>query len=201
MSDLPPPPPPSEGDRPPDRAAGRVLPYPAFPPTQRDEMPSEGPGALVAAGLRFGGAAIDYLLFNFVLVGILGPVLGLRVHTSSGKNATTTVTGPVWIRVFLTVLPIVLIALFLGLRGQTPGMMLLKMRLVRYIDGTQPNMQETLTRTVVLFAPLVVLSAIVPVLGLIGLLATVGIGISANFDAVLRGIHDKAAGTIVLRTR
>jgi len=164
-------------------------------------MPSEGPGSLVSAGLRFGGAVIDYFLFYLVLVGILGPILGLRVHTTSGKNATSTLTGPVWVRVVLTILPFVLIALFLALRGQTPGMMLLKMKLVNYLDGTQPNFQQTVTRTVVLFGPLVVISSIAPVLGLVGLLVSVGIGISANFDAVFRGVHDKASGTIVLRTR
>jgi uncharacterized RDD family membrane protein YckC len=199
MSDLPPPPPPPGGDQPYDRPAGRVLPYPAFPPTQRDELPSQGPGSPVPILLRIGGWIIDYVVIS--IVGYLFVAVGpLNVITPSGKNATPRLDGPAWAKVLLALIPVLFTFLFFLWRGETPGMMALRMRLCRYLDAGQPNAQQCLVRALLPWAPILIASA-VPAIGIIGELLTAAIYFSAAFDQLYRGLQDKAAGTIVLRTR
>src|SRR3954452_2548492 len=102
MSDLPPPPPPSDGDRP---VVGRVLPYPAFPPTQRDELPTTGPGSPVPIMLRIGGWIIGYGVISIVghLSGALGP---REAFPPSGKNATPRLDGPAWPKLLPALIPV-----------------------------------------------------------------------------------------------
>jgi uncharacterized RDD family membrane protein YckC len=199
MSELPPPPP-SDDDRPSDRpVVGRVLPYPAFPPTQRDELPSQGPGSPVPIMLRIGGWVIDYVVIS--IIGYLFVAVGpLNVITPSGKNAAPRLDGPAWAKVVLAVIPVLFTFVFFLWRGETPGMMVLRMRLCRYLDAGQPNAQQCLVRALLPWAPILIASA-VPAIGFVGEVVTAVIYFSAAFDQVYRGWQDKAAGTIVLRTR
>jgi uncharacterized RDD family membrane protein YckC len=199
MSYLPPPPPDPDGDHGADRPAGRVLPYPAFPPTQRDELPASGPGSPVPILLRIGGWVIDFVLISVIdyLFVAIGP---LNAVTPSGKNATPHLAGPAWAQVVLALIPVLFTFLFFVWRGVTPGMMALRMRLCRFSDAGQPNAQQCLIRALLPWAPILIVS-LVPVIGLLGEIATAVIYFSAAFDQVYRGYQDKAAGTIVLRTR
>ena len=73
---------------------------------------------------------------------------------------------------------------FWSLRGQTPGMMPFRLRVVKAADGTRPDWVVSLLRYV----------------GLIISIAVVFIGVIwVAFDGRKQGWHDKIAGTLVVR--
>ena len=73
---------------------------------------------------------------------------------------------------------------FWSLRGQTPGMIPFRLRIVRASDGSRPDWVICLLRYV----------------GLIISIAVIFIGVIwAAFDSRKQGWHDKIAGTVVIR--
>jgi len=106
--------------------------------------------------------------------------------------------------ILLVALPVAYEFLMTGWRGQTVGKMTLRLRVIRYADGGRATWQQSAFRALVPAVPQF-LALMVPagdegarfLLGLVGL----WVYASAVFDVLLRGIHDRAAGTIVLRTR
>jgi uncharacterized RDD family membrane protein YckC len=80
---------------------------------------------------------------------------------------------------------------FTALKGQTPGKMATRIRVIRVVDGSVPGWGPALGRWAVPAVPV-----LIPVLGLMwaGL-----VYLSVTWDPRLRGWHDKAAGTAVVR--
>jgi uncharacterized RDD family membrane protein YckC len=159
-------------------------------------MPVDGPGSLVGVGVRFVGAFVDFLICTLIVLLPLRMAGLVKVTTTgSGSKATQTIHASLGVEILLAVMPVLIIVVLLAVWGQTIGMRLFRMRLVRYLDGTKPSFSQCLIRTVVLFG-----GTLIGFLGFIGPIISLAVGFSASFDAVLRGWQDKAAGTIVLRT-
>jgi uncharacterized RDD family membrane protein YckC len=95
-----------------------------------------------------------------------------QVEINYGANAIGTLIGLLYFVGFWT------------LRGQTPGMIPFRLRVVRAADGTRPDWVVSLLRYVGLIISFVVL--------LIGV-------IWVAFDSRKQGWHDKIAGTLVVR--
>ncbi len=90
----------------------------------------------------------------------------------------------------LLIAPYVVEALATGLRGQTPGKFLLGIRVVNATNGQVPGMGMAAVRTLVKYLPGAVFA-------LAGLIVVAWI----LWDPMRQGLHDKAAATVVIRTR
>ena len=123
------------------------------------------------------------------------------VHTKAGE---TTIDTPDWFLIVTVVLPVLYEFLMTGWNGQTLGKMIVKVRVVRYLDGGRATWQQSAFRALVPAVPQFLALMLPPsaeVLRFVLALLGAWVYVSALFDPVLRGIHDRAAGTIVLRTR
>ncbi len=76
--------------------------------------------------------------------------------------------------------------------GQTLGKMLFGVRVARLVNGTHPDVSQATLRALV---PVSVLA--IPLVAL----CYPFVYLSAMFSPMRRGIHDHAAGTVVVRTR
>lgn len=189
MADLPPPPPPLPPEGPP--------PYPFPPPTERNDLPEQGAGAPGGIPQRAAGFIVDYLL-------ILVP---LQVYSGSQRYVQRVGdklvnNTPLWFVIVVLLLPIVYATAFTAWRGQTVGQMLLRLRTVRYADGGLPTLQQAAVRSIVPTIPSFI-GLVVPAqsFGILLLLLTIFIYLSAALDPLFRAVHDKASATIVLRVR
>jgi uncharacterized RDD family membrane protein YckC len=142
-----------------------------------------------AVGLAYGGFWIRVVAFL-----IDGLVLGLITSPLAPGAYTFDQTGPNYFElnygatalsgIFSTLLGIVYFVGFWAWRGQTPGMMLFKLRVVRADDGGDVDIGRSLVRY----------------LGLIVAFAAILIGVIwAAFDSRKQGWHDKIGGTVVVR--
>ncbi|AEH10534.1 MULTISPECIES: RDD family protein [Protofrankia] len=132
------------------------------PPGVRLGLPADGPGSAVGAGPRLAAFAVDAIIAN-LLVGV--PVLfGLRYSVNARGLA-----------VYLAFLleEFILIAV----NGQTIGMRMLGVRVIRVRDHRPAGWFWSAVRTVLL-------ALAVP---------------AFIWDRDLRGTHDRAAGTVVIR--
>ena len=171
------------------------LPYPAQPPTTREDLPLRPlPGAPAAWGLRAAGRLIDYLLFT-LLFGWLASLLG------TGTTTKGDFTGPTWPLLLFPIFFLIYETVAISLNGQTLGKWVVQVKVVRYRDGGVPELSDATVR------------AFVP--GIFFLLSTIGVIAGASITGFLqyipvliylssianilyRGPHDKAGGTIVL---
>jgi uncharacterized RDD family membrane protein YckC len=175
----PPPEQPAAPEQPPAPAAP-----PAFPP------PAAAPAPVAAAAApTYGGFWIRFLaifLDGIILAVVswaLAPILGIgqmvTTSTSAGVvqiNYTYNALG--------TLLGLLYFIGFWSLRGQTPGMIPFRLRVVRAADCSRPDWIISLLRYVGL-----IISIVVFFLGVIW----------AAFDGRKQGWHDKIAGTVVIR--
>lgn len=132
------------------------------PPGVRLGLPAEGPGSVVGFGPRIAAYAVDALLAN-LLVGLVYLV---------GASHAGDVRGLAVYGAFLLE-ELVLVAA----AGQTIGMRIAGIRVIRVRDGGRPTWPWTLVRTLLL-------ALLVP---------------AVIWDRDLRGTHDRAAGTVVVR--
>ena len=138
---------------------------------------------LASIGQRVGGALVDGLLISMVVV--VPMILGIvDVERLQRPLPASLVVGLFVFGAIYTVAPT---ALF----GQTPGKIAMGTRVVAERDGSLPGWRRAAIRWAV------------P--GLLGRLPTVGMGVSLAvmaslvFDPRRRGLHDRAAGTIVVK--
>jgi uncharacterized RDD family membrane protein YckC len=150
-----------------------------------DGPPLDGP-LLVPASLvqRVGGALVDGLLTSMVIV--VPVLLGLvkfddlqELRLSAGWTAALGVAGAAY-----TIVPT-------ALWGQTAGKLAVGTRVVVDPDGSLPGLRRSGVRWFVAQGV-----ARLPYVGLLISLAVLG---SVVLDDRRRGLHDKAAGTIVVR--
>lgn len=170
--------------------------YPSPPPTSRDQLPPSGPGAGGRPWPRVGARVIDLFLTWFVPALIL-----LRPYLPTQAGETIDLSKiPLWIPLVLAVLPSIYEFVMLGIRGQTVGKMLVGVRVVRWADGGKLTWSQAGMRVVVPLVPAAIGLAIAAV-SQVASLVQVLIYATAFVDPTWRGLHDKAASTIVLRVR
>jgi len=138
-----------------------------------------------AAGLAYGGFWIRTLAFvlDSLVVGVITTVMapGAFTFTQTGPNYFELNYGP---SAFGGLVGLVYFVGLWAWRGQTAGMMLLKLRVVRADDGGDVDLVRGILRYV----------------GLIISFAVILVGVIwVTFDSRKQGWHDKIGGTVVVR--
>ena len=134
-------------------------------------------------GTRFWARLLDGLILAV-------PVIGLMVTTIGVEQALR--DPPLW----LTAATVLVAALyeigFIAMTGQTIGKRLLQIQVVDVVTGRPPNLGGATIRHLVPSVP-----SLLPGVGqLLGLL----VYLSAVWSPTRQGWHDRAAGTVVVRT-
>lgn len=172
-----------------------AVPYPDAPPRDPDELPAEGPGSIPTIWLRVAARLFDSVLVFVPLVVLSLPYVRL---TSSDP----VLDQPDWLRVTTAAVPLLYEVVFLMWRGATPGKMLCGIAVCSYVGGGRCGAYQAGLRV---FVPGMadVLSLAVAAGGVrsaLGLVAPIMYAASV-YHPLRRGLHDRAAGTIVLRVR
>ena len=188
MSDLPPPP--DQPDQPVAPTSG--LPYPLQPPTEKADLPSSGPGSLGSIWARIGAQLADRLI-------VLAPFIFFG-GSALPDEAETARDIPLWLLLGPSVIWIAYQTIMVANRGQTFGKMLTRIKIVRYADGELLTPAQSAIRVIVPTAPALIAVALPDGVGSGVALLEPLIYLSAVIDVLYRGLHDRAAGSIVLRT-
>jgi uncharacterized RDD family membrane protein YckC len=131
-------------------------------------------------------------LLDWALLAV--PFTVVAVVFYSTTDDAITIEAPVWFVAAFFAAAFVYEVTLVHLRGQTIGKMVMGIRIVRITDRTNPDWHESGIRFL-----LPGVADAIPV-WFSGLLAA-GVYLTAVLDPNLRGIHDKAGGTLVLSTR
>lgn len=149
-------------------------------------MPQWGPGSLAPVGLRALGRFIDTILTTAPLV-----IVALAAHWVKTKGSNVDLRDvPLWAPFANQALAFAYETIMVALLGRTVGKLLTGTRVERG-DGTLPSWTQSAIRI-----GLPSLAWVIPWVGG-GLLAAV-IYLTAIFNPMRRGIHDRAAGTLVV---
>jgi len=170
------------------------LPYPADPPISRTDLAPHGAGSLPTLWTRVGARLFDGLILAI-------PSLILALPHFVFNDGQLELNLPMWAQIATVVGPLLFEIVFLVFWGATPGKMLLGIRVVTYVGGQRPALHQVGVR--VLLPNLGSVLGLAGVLGgLAGILSFIGpiMYFAAALDPLMRGLHDRAAGTIVLRT-
>jgi len=139
---------------------------------------------LASLGRRAGGLAIDTLLVN-------GPPMG--VAAALGHNPFDTDTDLLALSVAVIALGLVYETLAVWRWGRTVGKWAMGTRVVGMPDGAPLDLSRSFLRSLV--------PATVGAVPQIGVLFSVGVYTWAFVDPLRQGVHDKAAGSIVVQAR
>jgi uncharacterized RDD family membrane protein YckC len=156
-------------------------------PSEATDFPPSGPNSLASIGERGVARAIDVLLELIPLAILVASYV--RVDGDEVKIDDV----PFWLSFVTIGVAVVYETIFIAWRGQTLGKMLLGVRVARLIGGTKPDPSQAGLRALVPGS-----AWAVPILGF-GLYLFVFL--SAIGNPLRRGIHDRAAGSVVVRTR
>ena len=169
--------------------------YPDRPPRDIGDLPPVGPGSVPGMGWRMAARLIDVLL----AIGL--PALVLLAPYSKGVGVTQRVEPPRWAVAIMVLVPLIYELAMLTWKQATVGKLIMRVRVVRYVDGCKAEPHQYGLR--------VVLPAIGSLLALgqvqawaVNLLVVwqIAVYLSSMLDPLFRGLHDRAAGTIVIRS-
>ena len=188
----------SNDDLPHRRPSG--LPYPPVPPTVRDDLPEQRgvPGSPASWGMRAAARIIDFVLVSLPFA-YLSNVAGVKQITSGPDKGD--LTGPLWILLLFPVVYMAYETVLVSRTGQTVGKMLCRIKVVDWSTGMLLTPQQAAVRA---FVPGVFLlvAAAAPLVGVpwLGFLqfAPLLVYVTVAASPVYRGVHDRAAGSIVL---
>lgn len=157
------------------------------------DAPAIPDGARLASiGARAGAWLIDQLLVAIPSAVVAMIVLTSRIDlfTDPGPGAAEVERAiPAWSVLLPVVLRVVYDTVLVAWLGQTVGMMALRIQ-VRSGDGSRLPWWQAAIRAVV--------PGLAQVVPSIGVLLTAAVYLSASFDPQRRGLHDRAAGSLVL---
>ena len=139
------------------------------------------------------GQRILAYVLDALVVGIPGAFLVLAfadINITANK-----VSIPEWVSVVLAAVSAAYQTVMVHWRGQTLGKMALGITVVHATDGLRPSWWSAGLRALVPW-----LVSLLP-LGALTLLLWFGVYLVAMFDPHRQGLHDKAAGTLVVRAR
>ncbi len=155
-------------------------------PTAKD-FPAKGPNSLASVGQRAVARILDLMVLMVPAMLLVLPFV--RIEGEEVKADIPALVGPLAL-VFLVAYETVMIAW----RGQTIGKWVLGVRVARLVDGNAPNLSQALMR---IMLPACFLPIPIPVVDTGWLV----VYLSSMYNPMRRGWHDKAAGTLVIRTR
>lgn len=173
----------------PPQNANPVTPSPAQPvtaPPVTPPMPASAAAPdMVYAGVlvRFAAAFIDSVIVGIVST-VVGFILGLLAGVAGGDTATGIASGLSGL--FQFVLYFGYSIYFIGNKGQTPGKMVMKIKVVKLEDKSVPGYTSAFLREAVGK----IISSLVLSLGYFW----------AIWDPKKQTWHDKIAGTVVIKT-
>lgn len=159
-------------------------------PTDRDSFPESGPNALARVGPRAAARLLDAVVLAVPLVLLVAVIL---VATGFQPEKPSDAL-PAWVPALWFVVVVAYESILVAWRGQTVGKFAFGIRVARLDNGRPPLWWQAAIRVAL---PAVI--ATVP--HAIAQLAFLGVYFSSVFDAMGRGFHDKAAGTVVVTTR
>ena len=143
-------------------------------------------GALATIGRRFVARLIDALIVA------LPASLALWPYIDADEG---TIDGPLWLVYLLgLVVPAMYEIVFIAWRGQTVGKVIMSVRVVQLDGGEVPSASQSAIRALL---PLAVLNLPLPP---ISTLAGMAIYLWAFTSPLRQGLHDRAAGTVVVST-
>lgn len=161
---------------------------PARRPTEPGDFPRSGPYALGAVWQRALARLFDLLLVSLPLAVVLLATADIQ----DGQLVLEEVPG--WLVPAQVGAQVVYETILVALWGRTLGKALLGLRVTRFADGQRPTWTQAAQRILVPAA-----AWAVPIDG--SVLLAGGVYLTSVFEPLGRGWHDRAAGTIVLRTR
>jgi uncharacterized RDD family membrane protein YckC len=155
-----------------------------------DDFPESGPNALATFSQRAWARVLDTLIVFYVFYR-LAQYAPIRY-----EETDLVVANLGWLLLGWVLLAGAYEVILVAISGRTAGKMVIGTRVARYADGANPTWSQATLRSL---PPL----AAATVLGRFGL-PVVGAGavyLSSLSNPLVRGWHDLAAGTVVIRTR
>ena len=156
-----------------------------FPASNEVAQPAVPAGLTLAPiGRRIGGFILDQIIVAFP-VAIVIVAIGFR------PNHTVTSHSLLMVNIALTSAAFIYETMMIALLGRTVGKMALGTRVVRLVDGRRPTWSEAAMRALVPLA--------------FGSIPKIGVFLGATvyslalWTPLRQGLHDKAAGTLVVR--
>lgn len=156
-------------------------------PSEVDHFPATGPNSLARFVHRGLARAIDS-----AIIGV--PVLLVGAATLVAADKAAGAPLPRWVSIVWFVLAILYEATLVTWRGQTVGKMVMGIKVSRLDNGGRPHWSQAAIRIA-----LPAVSAALPLQWAI--VVYVSAYTTASWNPLRRGIHDQAAGTIVVATR
>ena len=155
-------------------------------PAGDDVAQTAVPAGLVLAPIvrRIGGFALDQVIVAL-------PVVVVIVASGFKPSDTVTSQSLVAFNIAVTAVALVYQTVMVALLGRTVGKLALGTRVVRSVDGARPGWTEAVMRALLPLS----LGAIPSV----GLFLVVLVYSLALWTPLRQGLHDKAAGTLVVR--
>lgn len=162
---------------------------------EADDFPIAGPNSIAPFGQRAYARVFDELLTGVPFIALAYLLLPdvMNFDTSSGQ---TPPPFPLWFILASTVVGIGYEVVLIAWRGQTLGKWLLHIRVARFTDGAKPTWGQSALRCLLPSAISIVLDEI----GIPSPLVAV-FYLSVFLNPLMRGWHDLAGGTVVVRTR
>lgn len=151
-----------------------------------DDFPETGPNSLASIGQRAAARIIDTLIIAIPFFLLAIPFIRI-----DGENLIF--DTPLWFVAINLVVGIAYEVIMLTLLGRTLGKWLLGIRVARYADGDKPKATQAGQRVLLPSVP----GALPDPFNLL----EIGVYLTAISHPLRRGIHDHAAGTVVVRTR
>jgi uncharacterized RDD family membrane protein YckC len=154
-----------------------------------EQFPPSGADSLAPIGRRFVARLIDIVVLAVPAYLAMAPQI-------DPDNANDPYDGPLWLYYLVVlVVPVVYEVVFIAWRGQTIGKVTVGVRVARLGDGGIPTWWQAGVRALL---PIAV--ANLPIQPVASLLA-IGVYLLALLSPLRQGLHDRAAGTVVLSTR
>ena len=172
---------------------------PARPPLVAAPAEQDGEWAVAQAGARFVAYTIDSLLVIVAAAAVTAALVRIGIVSETPRTGLDAIV----VGLLSTVIELVyLVALWTGARQATVGMRALGIRIVRESNGGRLDLQQALARWLLLTGALSVI-ALLPVddlvLGGAFLIWFIVLLASVQRDPNRQGIHDRVAGSLVLR--
>lgn len=157
-------------------------------PTRPEDFPERGAFALAAIPQRAVARLIDLVLVAIPWMFATLPYLELDGDELRFDGV------PMWFPAGQVALAVLYETVAVAMWGRTLGKLALGLQIVRYVDGERPDWSRSLQRTLLPNLAGAIPVAFAPALEAVVYLSALG-------NTLGRGWHDRASGTLVLRSR